>query len=192
VEHDQRTALAATREMRLDARRRLAALQRTQQALLGRADRTVQESAALLRARPARAMLVHRNQWLRTKLSVGLRAEGLDVLGEFEDGADGLGSAIAEQPDLLVVEDRLPSLSGLEVVRQSQHYLPRAVVAAQVEDERGVAPMLEAGAQAVFSRRVPPALLAEQIADYLRRAAAEPLLLTEGSPGDADIRRPRH
>jgi DNA-binding NarL/FixJ family response regulator len=164
--------------MRIDARRRVEALQRTQQALQDRADRSVQESVALLRARPARAMLVHRNTWLRTKLSVGLQAHGLEVLGEFEDGADGLGSAIAEQPDLLVVEDRLPSVSGLELVRQAQHYLPRAVVAAQVEDERGVTSMLEAGARAVFSRRVPPALLAEQIADYLRKAAAEPLLLT--------------
>ncbi|MBW8801467.1 MAG: hypothetical protein JF597_50390 [Streptomyces sp.] len=178
LEQDQRTAVEATREMRLDARRRVEALQRTQRALQDRADRSVQESHAILHARPARAMLVHRNEWLRTKLSVGLQIEGLEVLGEFADGADGLGSAIAEQPDLLVVEDRLPSVSGLELVRQAQHYLPRALVAAQVEDERGIAPMLEAGARAVFSRRVPPALLAQQIAGHLRNAAAEPLLLT--------------
>src|SRR4051794_23152093 len=178
LEDERRTAVSATREMRLDARRRGEALRRTQQALQSRADHSVRESVALLHARPARAMLVHRNEWMRTKLSLALQAQGVHVVAAFDDGADGLGGAIAEQPDLLVVEDRLPSLPGLELVRQAGQYAPRALVAAQVEDERGVATMLEAGARAVFSRRVPPALLAEQVADHLRRAVDEPLLLT--------------
>lgn len=174
---EQQTA-TATREMRLDARRRIEALERTEAALQARADQSVRQTVELLAARPARALLVHRNEWIRTKVGLGLEAEGVQVLASLEDGAEGLGCAILEQPDLLVIEDRLPSLPGLELAKQARDFVPRAVIAAQVEDDQGVAAMLEAGAQAVFSRRVPPLLMAEQAADYLRHASSGPLLLT--------------
>ena len=170
-------ATGLTREMRLDANRRLEALRRAQQALIARADRGVRESVELLASRPARAVLVHRNEWLRNKHTIGLTEHGMSVVASVEDGADGLGTAVLEQPDLIVVEDRLPSVHGLELVQQARVFVPRAVIAAQVEDERSVAGMLDAGAQAVFSRRVPPALIAEQVADYLRRRTDTPLLL---------------
>src|SRR5207249_14195 len=73
----------ATREMRLDANRRIEALRRAQNALLARADRGVRESVELLATRPARALLVHRNEWMRTKLRIGLTDEGMAVLADF-------------------------------------------------------------------------------------------------------------
>lgn len=173
----EHVSAAATREMRLDANRRIEALRRAQRALVARADRGVRESVELLATRPARAVLVHRSEWLRNKLSVGLAAEGVAVLAQLEDGADGLGTAVVEQPDLIVLEDRLPSVTGLDLVRHVRVFVPRAVIAAQVEDDRSVADMLDAGAQAVFSRRIPPSLIAEQVADYLRQRGEGPLLL---------------
>jgi CheY-like chemotaxis protein len=169
---------SATREMRLEARRRIEVLKRTQAALQARADRSVRQTVELLAARPARALLVHRNQWIRAKLAARLEAEGVQVLASLEDGADGLGCAIIEQPDLLLIEDLLPSVPGVELAKQARDFLPRAVIAAQVEDHHTVAAMLDAGAQAVFSRRVPPQLLAEQVADYLRQAATGQLLVS--------------
>ncbi|MCU1599731.1 MAG: Response regulator receiver domain [Frankiales bacterium] len=169
--------LAATREARMDARRRLDALKRAQQALLKRADDTVRMTQDVLTGRSTEALLVHRNPWMRDKLEAGLRESGLAVVVQCDDGADGLGTAIAQQPDLLLVEDRLPSLTGLELVRSARVFLPHTTIAAQVEDERSVADLLDAGASAVFTRRVPPAVLAEQVAAYLGSRPEQPLLL---------------
>jgi CheY-like chemotaxis protein len=171
----EQLAAGATREMRLDANRRIEALQRAHSAVLGRADRAAREQLGPL---PPRALLVHRSEWLRNKLTVGLAGEGITVLDGLDDGADGLGTAIVEQPDLLVVDERLPSVPGVELVRQARVFVPRAVIAAQVEDDKAVPAVLDAGADAVFHRRVPPAVLAERVADYLRKGSDSPLLLT--------------
>lgn len=152
----------ASREMRRDARHRLEALRRTQQMLVRRTESLVDESQELLRQRPPLALVVHRNEWMRQKVAQGLRDRGIEVLPLCEDGADGLGMAIADQPDLVVLEDRLSSLSGLELVGGLLEYCD-ALVAAQVAHDDEVGPMLEAGASAVFTRRVPPAVVVDEV-----------------------------
>ena len=169
---------SAGREQRLDARRRLEGLQRAQAALLARADVAIRGSQELLAGpRPALAVIAHRNEWLRNKIALALAAEGAEVLAVVEDGSDALGIVVAEQPDVLLVEDRLPTMSGVEVVQHVRRFAPHTLIATQVE---GTLPrdMLAAGASAVFSRRIPPALIAEQVAQYLRAQADEPLVLT--------------
>jgi len=54
----------------------------------------------------------------------------------------------------------LPMLSGVDVVREVRAYAPGTVVAAQVAYDEDVAEMLDAGARAVYTRRVPPAEVA--------------------------------
>ena len=168
----------ASREARMAARRRLDALKRAQAALVARSEQTAAASRDALARRPqARAVVVHRSEWLRDKLTLGLADGGVAVVAAVDDGADGLGITIAEQPDLVVVEDRLPSMTGLELVRQVRQFAPHSVVAAHIEDSSGVTNMLEAGALAVFTRRVPPGLIAEQVTDYLRSSATSPLCI---------------
>ncbi len=134
------------------------ARRREQQALLARADQHLRESGQVLSGRaPTRAVLAHRNAWLRDAVAARLTAEGVEVVGVFEDGADAAGTVVIEQPDLLLVEDRLPTLTGLEVVRRVRGFAPLTVVGAQVLDSAGVQALVDAGAQAVFTRRVPPA-----------------------------------
>lgn len=182
-EADLAALAAAGRELRLDARRRLDSLERAQRALLTRADQAIVATRDLLgkAGRPALAVIAHRNAWLAGKLADGLAAEGGEVVAVVDDGADALGVVVAEQPDLLVLEDRLPSLTGLELVRQVRTYANRTVVAAQVESTPP-ADMVAAGASAVFGRRVPPATVAEKVGAFLRTCGeaepATPLVLT--------------
>jgi CheY-like chemotaxis protein len=160
-------AVHDTREQRLDLRRRMEALRRAQEALLSRADSSTDDSLELLGRAPVRGVLAHRNEWMRHKLARGLEERGLAVVAELANGADALGVSVFEQPDLLIVEDRLPSMTGLEVVRSVREMAPKTLVAAQVEDEIDAAQMRDAGADAVFPRHIPPQLVVEQVLEKL-------------------------
>lgn len=159
---------ALTREMRLDLNRRMEARRREQQALLVRASAQLEVSGNVLSGRArTRAVLAHRNVWLRDAVAARLTACGVQIVGAFEDGADTSGTVVVEQPELVLVEDRLPTLSGLEVVRRVREFSPDAVVGAQVLDAAGVAAFVDAGAHAVFTRRVPPAEMADSLLQCL-------------------------
>lgn len=167
---------AVTRESRLDLSRRMEARRREQQALLARADAQLRASGNVLTARvPTRAVLAHRNAWLRNAVCARLEELGVQVVGAFEDGADAAGTVVVEQPELLLVEDRLPTLSGVEVVQRAREFAPGTVVGAQVLDSSGVQALVEAGASAVFTRRVPPAEIADQLLACLSQRAPLPV-----------------
>jgi DNA-binding response OmpR family regulator len=74
-----------------------------------------------------------------------------------EDGAAGLGSVVAEQPDLVVVEQQLPWKDGLEVVREVRRFAPAALVAVHLDQPQAEQQAREAGAHAVFARSTRPA-----------------------------------
>ena len=161
--------VAMTREMRLDLNRRMDARRREQEALLARADQQLRTSGGVLNGHvPTRALLAHRNAWLRETVAKRLEARGIAVVGLFEDGAEAAGTVVVEQPDIVLVEDRLPTLSGVDVVRRVREFAPQAVVGAQVLDSDGIRALVEAGAQAVFTRRIPPVEIADQLLECLQ------------------------
>lgn len=168
-------ALVLTREMRLDLSRRMEARRREQQALLARAEAQLSSSGDVLTQRvPTRAVLAHRSTWLRESVAKRLEECGVEVVGAFEDGADATGTVVVEQPDLVLVEDRLPTLSGVEVVRRVRRFAPGAIVGAQCLDGDGVRLLLDAGARAVFTRRTPPAEIADALVDCLLNGGSQP------------------
>jgi CheY-like chemotaxis protein len=166
------------REMRLDARRRLESLRRANNALIAQSEATITEALHVLDLTPPRAVVVHRQDWMREKLAVGLSERGFSVIAEADDGADALGICIAEQPDLVLLEDRLPSMTAVEVLCSMRKFARNTVSAAQVESDQSVTEMLDAGAAAVFNRRVPSSVVCEQLAEYLWQRPEEVLLLT--------------
>jgi hypothetical protein len=170
--------VANSREARMDAQRRLQALRRAQQALIARTESAIEDTMRLLREPRPRAVLVHRNAWLREKVAARLAELDVSVLAEADDGADGLGIAIVEQPDIVLIEDRLPSVPAVELVAAVREFVAGAVVAAQVEHEEDKASLLEAGASAVFSRRVPPAELADEVIALLAAARSDRTLVS--------------
>ena len=153
-----------SREMRLDLDRQMVVIRRQHEAMLRLLDDQLTTAPRLPRSagRP-RAVLVHRNEWFLGKLVDGLRSGGVDIIALLENGADAVGVAVAEQPELLFVEDKLPMISGPEVLRQVARFAPSTVTAAQVAHEGAVADALEVGARAAFARRVPPADVAREL-----------------------------
>ena len=170
--------VASNREARMDAQRRMQALRRTQTALTARTEAVLEDTLRLLQEPRPRALLVHRSEWVREKVAARFAELDVSVLAEADDGADGLGIAIAEQPDIVLVEDRLPSLPAVELVAAVREFVAGVVIAAQVEHDEDEGPLLEAGADAVFSRRVPPAALADDIRGLLADALTGGVLVS--------------
>jgi hypothetical protein len=159
---------ALSREMRLDLDRRMDVVRRQHEAMVQRVHEQLAGSSRLPRgAAGPRAVLVHRNEWFRDKVIEGLVAGGVDVVAVLDNGADGVGVAVAEQPDLLFVEDKLPMIGGPEVISQVGLFAPGTMTAAQVAHEAAVAEFLGAGAVAAFARRVPPAEVARELCRLL-------------------------
>ena len=157
-------ATAVSREMRLDLNRRLQARRREQAAIIARADAQLRLSGDVLGTNgPLRAIVAHRHEWIAQKITDLLTDRKVHVVGTFTDGADTAGTVVAEQPDLVLVEDRLPTLTGVDVVREVREYSPLTVVGAQALDSPGVAALVDAGAHAVFTRRIPPSDIVDQL-----------------------------
>jgi CheY-like chemotaxis protein len=166
--HELREAAASaaslTREMRLDMSRRMEGRRRQQAAIVTRTDAQLRRSGDVLHvATPPRAVIAHRNEWMTQKLQELLSAREVRVVGAFDDGADAAGTIVAEQPDLVIVEDRLSTLTGVDVVREAREYSPYSLIGAQALDRDGVSALVDAGAHAVFTRRVPPADVVDQL-----------------------------
>lgn len=162
-------AVVHSREMRLDLRQCMAARRRTQVAMLARAAAQLRDGRQLLQGRtPPRAVLVHRNGWLRGKVAAGLDAAGIEVVAELDSGPDAVGVLVVEQPDVLLVEAALPLMTGAQVLAAALEYAPRTLVGAQVGDSGQSAELLAAGARVTFSRRLPPADIARELAAILR------------------------
>lgn len=151
------SAAADSRELRMDAARSLEVLGRQHDALVARSHEQLRASGGLMRSTAdRRVVLAHRNDWLVRKLTRALEDRGVHVVARTENGADAVGLIVAEQPDLVLVEDALAMLGGLEVVREVRQFSPDTVVTAQAAYGNRVGPLLDAGATSVFTRQLPP------------------------------------
>lgn len=161
-----------SREQRLVADRRMAVLERAHAAVLGRADAALEADPAPIASRPAlRAVIAHRHLWLADRLSAALASQGVLVVASSGNGAEALGVVVAEQPDLLVAGDVLAMMSSAELLAEAEHYAPFTARAVHVDDSAGVGPALDAGAQSVFVRQMPPDDVAEGLMLLLREQA---------------------
>lgn len=146
----------------LDRKRQEDALARTQLALLARVDDPSWAAEPSARPASARAVVVHRQSCLRERISACLADAGVDVITA-TDGTDALAALILEQPDLVLLEDRLPGLGCRKMLYRARELAPRTVLAVHVAHDIQIAACLEAGAQAVFTGRVPPSVIATEL-----------------------------
>jgi DNA-binding response OmpR family regulator len=108
-------------------------------------------------------------------LERGLRTEGFEVSAAL-DGESGLQRALADTPDLIVLDMLLPDLSGLEVLRslhEQKPELPVIVLTALGEIENRVTG-LDSGAVDYLTKPFSLAELAARIRAQLRMAAQAP------------------
>jgi len=116
-------------------------------------------------------LLVEDDEQIRASMAGALRLEGYDV-AEAADGESGLVAFASQQPDLVVLDLRLPDQSGFDVCRQirAQSNVPIIFVTAQ-DDSHDLVAGLEAGADDYVVKPVEPKALAARIRALLRRAA---------------------
>jgi len=106
---------------------------------------------------------------IRTALRLALEDEGYTVR-EAKDGAEGLAKFAETTPDLVLLDLRLPDISGFDVCRQLRQHsiVPITMVTAQTDTHDLVAG-LEAGADDYVTKPVVAKELAARIRAALRR-----------------------
>ena len=106
---------------------------------------------------------------IRTALRLALEDEGYTV-HEAKDGADGLAKFADLNPDLVLLDLRLPDISGFEVCRQlRQHSIVPIIMVTAQTDTHDLVACLEAGADDYVTKPVVAKELAARIRAALRR-----------------------
>lgn len=66
--------------------------------------------------------------WRRFACSTLRKEPGLQVVGEASDGLEAFQKAVELEPDLILLDIRLPSLSGIETARRIREMVPEAKI----------------------------------------------------------------
>lgn len=105
-----------------------------------------------------RVLLVDDQELVRAGLRGILREQfGFEIAGECADGADVLAAVSEAEPDVVVMDVRMPGLDGVAATRQLRADRPSAPVLALTtfEDDEALAGMLRAGAAGFVLKGVP-------------------------------------
>jgi DNA-binding response OmpR family regulator len=118
----------------------------------------------------AKLMLVEDDAPLRIGLRLALEDEG-HVVVEAADGEDALDAFDASGAELVLLDVRLPGISGFEVCRElrKRSLVPIVMVTAQ-DDTHDMVAGLEAGADDYVTKPVSAKALAARVRAHLRRA----------------------
>jgi DNA-binding NarL/FixJ family response regulator len=115
---------------------------------------------------PTSIVLVDDDPLVRVGLRAVLDAEDdLTVVGEAGDGLEGVLMVRDLEPDLVIMDIRMPNLDGLEATRRitSRDDAPRVLVLTTFELDEYVYEALQGGASGFLLKRVPPAELIEAV-----------------------------
>lgn len=139
-----------------------------------------------------RILFIEDDDQIRLALRLVLEDEGFDVR-ESSDGRTGLASFHADEPDLVLLDLRLPDMSGFEVCRalRAMSIVPIVMVTAETNTNDMVAG-LEAGADDYVTKPVVPKELAARIRAHLRRVQLQGDVSTSATSeifGDVELRR---
>ena len=103
---------------------------------------------------------------------------GLQVVGEAGDAAQALRLAPVLQPDIILLDNHLPGVAGIDAVQDLRKLAPRARVLMLTvsEDEQDLAMALRNGAQGYLLKTIDGDVLAQAIQ---RAACGEPVVSPE-------------
>lgn len=120
---------------------------------------------------PLRVVLVDDDERFRAMACRALIAEGVDVVAEVENGEDTFDTVAHWQPDVVLLDIRLPGIDGLEVARQLH------------ADDSGPEVILISTLDGAYGRRVAAGLAAGFLPkNELSLAAILEIAGLEGSP----------
>ena len=108
-----------------------------------------------------RVLLVDDQELVRTGFRMILADEdGIEVVGEAADGREALAAADRLQPDVVVMDIRMPVMDGVEATRQLAHgdagSGPRVLVLTTFDGDEHVVEALRAGASGFLLKDVTP------------------------------------
>jgi two-component system, NarL family, response regulator LiaR len=121
-------------------------------------------------ARPVRILLVEDNQVFRDALELllGMRAD-IEVVAAVADGSEALPAADTHEPDVVLMDYRLPGMDGVQATRALKKAHPEigVVVLTASANSREIEELYAAGATACLTKDQE----LETIVDAIRRAA---------------------
>ena len=121
-----------------------------------------------------RVLLVDDHALFRRGIASVLRAEpGFEVVGEAEDGAEALAKVSTVRPDVVLMDVRMPKVSGLEATRRILRTLPdvKVIMLTMSEDEDAVFEAVRNGAQGYLLKTADPEELFEALRGIVRGEA---------------------
>jgi DNA-binding NarL/FixJ family response regulator len=113
-----------------------------------------------------RILVVDDHPMVRFGISAFINAQhGMKVIGEAATGEEGILLFRKYQPDVVLMDLRLPGMSGVDAIRLIRNEYPqsRFVVMTTYEGDEDIYQALEAGAQAYLIKCMPPASLVDAI-----------------------------
>ena len=138
-------------------------------------------------------LFIEDDDQIRLALTMALEDEGYKVR-EAPDGRTGLAEFAEHETDLVLLDLRLPDLSGFDVCRalRTRSIVPIIIITAQTDTHDLVAG-LEAGADDYVTKPVVPKELAARIRALLRRVQLRQTPATPATTstvfGDVELRR---
>jgi DNA-binding NarL/FixJ family response regulator len=103
--------------------------------------------------------------------------EGIEVVGEAQDGEEAVAAARRAKPDVIVMDVRMPRLDGVAATRRVVEELeppPQVLVVTTFDEDEPVYEALRAGTAGFLLKNAPP----EQLVDAVRAVAAGDGLLS--------------
>ena len=124
---------------------------------------------------PLRVLVVDDQELVRAGFRMILERGGLDVVGEGRDGAEAVLLAAELEPDVVLMDIRMPVLDGIAATRRlvADHSPSRVLVLTTFDLDEYVFDSLTAGASGFLLKDVPP----EQLTAGIRSVAAGDALL---------------
>ena len=127
------------------------------------------QNAGAERQRPITVVLVDDEQLIRLALTQALSSGGIELVGEAESGEDAIELVLDVRPDVVMMDLRLPGLSGVDAIEQLALLAPasRVLVLTRSEQNRVVEAII-AGASGYILKSAPP----EAIVSAVKATAA--------------------
>lgn len=115
--------------------------------------------------------IIEDDDWIRENLAAEIaRTDGFVCAGCYRSGEEALGGIVQDNPDVILMDIRLPRMNGIECVRKIKPLLPEAqiMMLTVYEDSDKIFDSLLAGASGYLLKRTPQAEIMAAIADVHR------------------------
>jgi len=115
---------------------------------------------------PVRVLVVDDQQLMRDGISSLLSIqENIEVIGTAANGQEAIEQALIEQPDVILMDIRMPVMDGIAATRQIRDQLPtcQVLMLTTFDDEEYIVKALVAGASGYLLKDIPAQDLAKAI-----------------------------